>query len=79
MNSQGGVQFFQWRGKSWGVGGPLFIELLSVLSGVCVSFDRGAGLCIIVSVDHGLNRCGSPRFLGKNYHTPPNISKLRSQ
>ena len=31
------------------------------------------------SVDHGSNRGGSPRFLGKNYHTPPNFLKLRSQ
>ena len=33
----------------------------------------------LASVDHGLNRGGSPLFLGKNYHTTPNFLKLRSQ
>ena len=31
------------------------------------------------SVDHGSNRHGSPRFLGKNHHTPPNFLELQSQ
>ena len=32
-----------------------------------------------VSVDHGSNRGGSPRFLDNHYHTPPNFFKLPPQ
>src|SRR5258708_1752131 len=42
-------------------------------------FHSSPSLIRMSSVDHGSNRGGSPRFLGKAYHTPSNIFKLPQQ
>ena len=36
-------------------------------------------LVVLTTVRQAPNRSGSPRFLGKNYHTPPNFQKLPQQ